>query len=185
MSNQPNSASKPIKGILKKPHQLGRDNNPEPHLKWDEANLELTESQKDSTMKVDEPPTPYIRYNPETDEVLNMPADAPFNKAAHEEPEDFSLDAGNESDRSSTSSGRRRRVYLSDDDWESDNENDEQKSKDHEEFAKKRAMHYNMGNVLRHKTDPDDEDEDEEEESCPPPVPPLPQRVNGNDKMEE
>lgn len=29
----------------------------------------LTEAQKDSTMKVDEPKTPFIRYNPETDEV--------------------------------------------------------------------------------------------------------------------
>jgi hypothetical protein len=27
----------------------------------------LTEAQKDSTMKVDEPKTPFIRYNPETD----------------------------------------------------------------------------------------------------------------------
>lgn len=41
-------------------------------LKWDEANLELTEAQKDSTMKVDEPKTPYVRYNADTDQVLNM-----------------------------------------------------------------------------------------------------------------
>lgn len=41
-------------------------------LKWDEANLELNEEQKDSTMKIDEPKTPYIRYDPETDQVLNM-----------------------------------------------------------------------------------------------------------------
>lgn len=45
---------------------------------------------------------------------------------AHDEPEDFSLDNGNESDRSSTSSSKKgRRVYLSDDDWESDDENNE------------------------------------------------------------
>lgn len=52
-------------------------------------------------------------------------------RAAREEPEDFSLDAGNESDRSSTSSSRKgRRVYLSDDDWESDEaEQDDEQSK--------------------------------------------------------
>lgn len=41
-------------------------------LRWDEANLELTEAQKDSTMKISEPKTPYVRYNSETDQVLNM-----------------------------------------------------------------------------------------------------------------
>lgn len=41
-------------------------------MRWDEANLELTESQKDSTMKVDEPKTPYVRYDAETDQVLNL-----------------------------------------------------------------------------------------------------------------
>lgn len=33
----------------------------------------LTEQQKDSTMKVDEPKTPYIRYDAATDQVLNLP----------------------------------------------------------------------------------------------------------------
>lgn len=52
-----------------------KDANPNTYnsrLKWDEANLELNEEQKDSTMKIDEPKTPYIRYDPETDQVLNM-----------------------------------------------------------------------------------------------------------------
>jgi hypothetical protein len=38
-------------------------------LQWDEANIALTEIQKDSLMKITEPKTPYVRYNPETDEV--------------------------------------------------------------------------------------------------------------------
>src|SRR6266436_8213322 len=38
-------------------------------LQWDEANLALTEIQKDSLMKITEPKTPFVRYNPETDEV--------------------------------------------------------------------------------------------------------------------
>lgn len=37
-------------------------------LKWDEANLYLTEQEKSSTMKIDEPKTPYAaHYDPETD----------------------------------------------------------------------------------------------------------------------
>lgn len=38
-------------------------------LQWDEENLALTEVQKDSLMKITEPKTPYVRYNPELDEV--------------------------------------------------------------------------------------------------------------------
>lgn len=38
-------------------------------LRWDEANLYLTEQEKSSTMKIDEPKTPYAkRYEPEDDE---------------------------------------------------------------------------------------------------------------------
>ena len=41
----------------------------EPRLKWDEANLYLTEQEKSSTMKIDEPKTPYAKhYEPEEDE---------------------------------------------------------------------------------------------------------------------
>jgi protein phosphatase inhibitor 2 len=38
-------------------------------LQWDEANIALTEIQKDSLMKIDEPKTPFVRYNAETDTV--------------------------------------------------------------------------------------------------------------------
>jgi protein phosphatase inhibitor 2 len=40
-----------------------------PKLKWDEANLYLTEQQRDSTMKITEPKTPYAKqYDPTEDE---------------------------------------------------------------------------------------------------------------------
>ncbi|KAI9825740.1 MAG: hypothetical protein M1826_006924 [Phylliscum demangeonii] len=39
-----------------------------PRLKWDEANLYLTEQEKSSTMKITEPKTPYAkRYDPDAD----------------------------------------------------------------------------------------------------------------------
>lgn len=41
-----------------------------PRLKWDEANLYLTEQQRDSTMKITEPKTPYAKqYDPAEDEA--------------------------------------------------------------------------------------------------------------------
>lgn len=45
-----------------------------PRLKWDEANLYLTEQEKSSTMKIDEPKTPYAKkYDPAEDEAeMNM-----------------------------------------------------------------------------------------------------------------
>jgi protein phosphatase inhibitor 2 len=47
--------------------QLEDENSP--RLKWDEANLYLTEQQRDSTMKIDEPKTPYAKqYDPAEDE---------------------------------------------------------------------------------------------------------------------
>jgi len=36
---------------------------------WDEANIMLTESQKDSTMKVNEPKTPFLYYDSDSDTV--------------------------------------------------------------------------------------------------------------------
>ncbi|KAI8985432.1 hypothetical protein BDB01DRAFT_788235 [Pilobolus umbonatus] len=167
MSHSPNLQARPTKGILKK-HKSSGDTA---RLKWDEASLELTEAQKDSTMKVDEPKTPYVRYNAETDQVLNMddiPDIAYGVGSSRAEPEHFILDEGVESDKSSvTSDKNRRRVSVSDDDWdmdENEDEDSEEAQKRHEEFLRKRAMHYHMGAALRHKDDDEETDE----------IPPLP-----------
>ncbi|KAG8218985.1 hypothetical protein J3R82DRAFT_4728 [Butyriboletus roseoflavus] len=69
LSPLPRSGSQPKpKGILKNaaPQLAGQQQH---SLQWDEANIALTEIQKDSLMKITEPKTPYVRYNAETDEV--------------------------------------------------------------------------------------------------------------------
>ena len=49
------------------PDAAGDENSP--RLKWDEANLYLTEQEKTAKMKIDEPKTPYApQYNPAEDE---------------------------------------------------------------------------------------------------------------------
>ncbi|EAS31104.3 uncharacterized protein CIMG_06583 [Coccidioides immitis RS] len=46
----------------------GADEN-SPRLKWDEVNLYLTEQERSSTMKIDEPKTPYVpHYDPDLEE---------------------------------------------------------------------------------------------------------------------
>ncbi|ODO00608.1 hypothetical protein L198_02928 [Cryptococcus wingfieldii CBS 7118] len=46
-------------------------------LQWDEANIALTEIQKDSLMKIDEPKTPYVRYDAVNDQVLPNDGEIP------------------------------------------------------------------------------------------------------------
>ncbi|KAI8821950.1 hypothetical protein BJ741DRAFT_636362 [Chytriomyces cf. hyalinus JEL632] len=63
----------PVRGILKsRSHGLSdyAADSSANKLKWDEDNLMMTEAQKDSTMKIDEPKTPYIHYNALTDEIV-------------------------------------------------------------------------------------------------------------------
>ncbi|KAH9472475.1 hypothetical protein Pst134EA_003085 [Puccinia striiformis f. sp. tritici] len=96
-NNQTNSASASAvspKGILK--NKLGQQESRSPQsvsinlfllvksvthittthenssLTWDEPNLALNDLNRDSTMKITEPKTPFVRYNAETDEVMNL-----------------------------------------------------------------------------------------------------------------
>jgi len=58
-------------------HGASPEDDSNPRLKWDEANLYLTEQEKSSTMKIDEPKTPYAkRYEPEEDEAEMRTLDA-------------------------------------------------------------------------------------------------------------
>lgn len=67
------SASRPAagsrRGSSRTPSIAGGDQDPESQrLKWDEANLYLTEQERSSTMKITEPKTPYAQhYDPAED----------------------------------------------------------------------------------------------------------------------
>ncbi|KAJ3202456.1 hypothetical protein HDU82_007346 [Entophlyctis luteolus] len=48
-----------------------------PKLRWDEDNILITEAQKNSTMKITEPKTPFIHYNMSTDEIVGFSGEVP------------------------------------------------------------------------------------------------------------
>ncbi|WVF68693.1 hypothetical protein IAT40_003465 [Kwoniella sp. CBS 6097] len=77
-SERPAPARGILKNPLRRPSQPGDEGMlvdgervPGDHLQWDEANIALTEIQKDSLMKIDEPKTPFVRYDAENDRILD------------------------------------------------------------------------------------------------------------------
>jgi len=79
------TGAQPPKGILKNQTVEGHERQG-PNLHWDEANLYLNEESRDVRMKITEPKTPYVRYNPETDEVMNLTSIPGFELGVPEEP---------------------------------------------------------------------------------------------------
>lgn len=66
------SNARPVGSRRQSSHVPGDEEN-SPRLKWDEANLYLTEQEKSSTMKIDEPKTPYAKkYDPSEDEETEV-----------------------------------------------------------------------------------------------------------------
>ncbi|KAF4612467.1 hypothetical protein G7Y89_g15610 [Cudoniella acicularis] len=62
------SAARPVISRRQSSHSHNGDDT-NMRLKWDEANLYLTEQEKSATMKIDEPKTPYAKhYDPAEDE---------------------------------------------------------------------------------------------------------------------
>ncbi len=47
-------------------------------IKWDEDNLALMESQKNSTMKITEPKTPFIHHSESAEQLNTMLGKTPF-----------------------------------------------------------------------------------------------------------
>ncbi|KAF2845277.1 hypothetical protein T440DRAFT_545272 [Plenodomus tracheiphilus IPT5] len=159
-----------------------------PQLKWDEANLYLNEQNRDSTMKIDEPKTPYAKqYDPAEDEqeveMLNAQElnvdeldDKPRRKPKMEDIPDFDLGQPEMQARGSQTPESEKRVMV-EQDMDTDagyhgellpNATQEEREK-HRKFEELRKKHYEMRNVKDLLGHPEDADEDEE----------MPLRPNG------
>lgn len=140
-----------------------------PRLKWDEANLYLTEQERDSTMKITEPKTPYAKqYDPAEDEeeieMLNAEdiqvdeLDKPkTRKQKIDDIPDFDLGEPQlEAAQPRSPEGERRVVVEpdADEDMSGHHHHGEEfahmtpeEREKHEKFEKLRKKHYEMRNV--------------------------------------
>ncbi|EGS18453.1 uncharacterized protein CTHT_0050510 [Thermochaetoides thermophila DSM 1495] len=178
-------------------------------LKWDEANLYLTEQERTSTMKINEPKTPYARhYDPaedpsDEDEPLESEhADGEGSTAqssrrrpgADDEIPGLSLGEPEEEVPEHEFAPRPRAVHVNSNESGHDADEKEyevglsaEEREKHRRFEEMRKKHYEMKNVaalLGHpeklEVDDDEEEDDDEDRNAAPPVPPLPRPVNGS-----
>ncbi|KAK7413724.1 hypothetical protein QQZ08_010720 [Neonectria magnoliae] len=161
-------------------------------LKWDEANLYLTEQERSSTMKITEPKTPYAKhYDPNED-----PSDDE-DYLAHSGSRREAPRPGREDDIPGLSLGEpeeeipeealsapsparsEKSVHVEDEDSVGHSAEElagmspEEREK-HHKFEQLRKKHYEMKNVAQLLGHPEDMDEDEDDDSAPPPMPRLP-----------
>ncbi|KAF2689025.1 hypothetical protein K458DRAFT_123033 [Lentithecium fluviatile CBS 122367] len=163
-----------------------------PRLKWDEANLYLTEQERDSTMKITEPKTPYARqYDPAEDEeeVAMLDADSIKVDELDDKPKtrkprmddipDFDLGEPELEARTSHTPESEKRVMVEPDaEVEASHHGEEflnmtpEEREKHKKFEELRKKHYEMKNVKGLLGHPEMIDEDDEEQ--PARAPPLP-----------
>ncbi|KAF1962495.1 hypothetical protein CC80DRAFT_161936 [Byssothecium circinans] len=166
-----------------------------PRLKWDEANLYLTEQQRDSTMKITEPKTPYAKqYDPAEDEpeieMLNaeeLKVDE-LDKAKTRKPRtddipDLNIGEPNlEASNAQTPDGEKRVIVEPDAESDAGHHGEElahltpDEREKHKKFEELRKKHYEMKNVKDLLGHPETVDEDEDEQ--PGPVTQLPNGQN-------
>ncbi|KAH6658534.1 hypothetical protein BKA67DRAFT_533685 [Truncatella angustata] len=177
----------------------GELDSDQPRLKWDEANLYLTEQERTSTMKITEPKTPYAKhYSPSEDGLDDDEVDMDGNHSEipglslgepeEEIPENDNLDTGTPRKQSKVHVSDEDATPLHDADADVFGMTPEEREK-HRKFEELRKKHYEMSEavgLLGHPEAVDEEMEDEDEEeddddeenqgkkSKVPPVPKLP-----------
>lgn len=151
-----------------------------PQLKWDEANLYINEQNRDSTMKIDEPKTPYAKqYDPAEDEEEIEMLDAkdlnvdeldakPRRRHKVEDIPEFDLGEPElRARRESQTPESEKRVLVEPEEDKGyhgelpPNATQEEKEK-HRKFEELRKKHYEMRNVkdlLGHAEEDDDDDQ--------------------------
>ncbi len=157
-------------------------------LKWDEANLYLTEQERSSTMKITEPKTPYAKHYDPAEDPSDGEIDGDVDMDHRKDDEIPGLSLGEPEEEVPEDEFARRgpsKVHVDDAGNGHDNydENDmanmtpEEREK-HRRFEQMRKKHYQMKSVaklLGHPEDldtlADDEDVDDDDE---PPVPAMP-----------
>ncbi|POS87214.1 hypothetical protein EPUL_002255 [Erysiphe pulchra] len=159
-------------------------------LKWDEANLYLTEQERTSTMKIDEPKTPYARqYDPaedeeemrilDEDEFRSLDPDVIMSddvenditmrknfRTREEEIPGLSLGEPEEAVPMSDSLGRtikKKAVHVTAEEYIGLSEEEQEKHRKFEEMRKRHYEMKNIANVLGHLGPEDDDELDENE----------------------
>lgn len=187
----------------------GNDADTSPRLKWDEANLYLTEQERTATMKITEPKTPYARHydpaaDPSDDEEDGAGAGPGLDldkidgvsgrrsgarAAAEDDIPGLSLGEPTEAvPEGEFSNERPRAVHVDSDGGRHDADADEmagmtpEEREKHRRFERMRKQHYEMKDVaklLGHSEELEDEMDEDDDGAQPPPVPPMPGKING------
>lgn len=148
-------------------------------LKWDEANLYLTEQEKNSTMKIDEPKTPYAKhYDPteDEDEIRMLDADelvvdeldkrqagSPSRSARTKEEEIPGLSLGDPEEAipelDEHTLKKEKAVHVTGEEHVGLSKEEQEK---HKRFEEMRKRHYEMRNIASMLGHPEDLDEDDD-----------------------
>lgn len=190
------SASRPApgsrRGSSRTPSIAGGDQDPDSQrLKWDEANLYLTEQERSSTMKITEPKTPYAKhYDPAEDpsdddeaamQGVGLVGQARRRRGVEDDIPAMSLGEPEEAVPESESGKEKQLKVHVDENSASDGghhgEEEElvgltpEEKEKHRRFEQMRRKHYEMRNVAHLLGHPEDLPEDDEENRAAPPVP--------------
>lgn len=148
-------------------------------MKWDEANLYLTEQEKNSTMKIDEPKTPYAKhYDPaeDADEMRMLDAEEivvdeldkrhaispPRNpRAKEDEIPGLSLGEPEEAipENDEHAAKKEKAVHVTGEEHVGLSKEEQEKHKRFEEMRKKHYEMRNVANILGHPEELDEDDD--------------------------